>query len=218
MRDKTDEMEEQRTSAIIKTITRKPGAQSSVSVALSPDIFKLNIICFHELFEWLSLNELLAIAKTCTRLQEVAGDFYRSHYVSKRVTGEKSGICIEYRPLDIISNYITKVYISGNRLKVYSFIGSNCKSLRQIRLEGALPEGGIECINEILKNIEIIDLDACLFYEEFFDYILRHCTKMKSLSVKRSEKIRNKSVIIGSGNEWLLQNYPKLENFELAEL
>lgn len=185
-----------------------------------PDIYRLNIDCFHEIFECLTICDLLNIGQTSTRLQKIAGDFYRSHYVSKRVNAEKGGLTIDYgRSIDIFSAYIRKVFISGYRLNSYQFIASKCKSLRQIRFQGALLEEGIEYIEHILNEIEVVDLSECYCVrEEFYEYFLKYCSILKSLSIKRSGKMRGKSVIIGAGNDWLLRKYPTLEHFELTEI
>lgn len=183
------------------------------------DIYKLNVDCFHEIFEYFSFHDLMAVAQTSKRLQQVAGDFYRSYYVSKKVTAQNGGISTMYsRSMDIFSRYITSVYFSCNGLKTYRFIGTNCKSLRHIWLHGSLPERGIEYMRDVLAKIENIDLDECFFRYEFYNFFLKHCITMKSLSVRRSLKVRNKSIIIGDGNDWLQRKYPTLENIELTEL
>lgn len=184
---------------------------------LFPAIFKLNIDCFHEIFDWLELYDLISIGRTCKRLNQVAGVFYQMHYVSKRIIAENGGSHTLYRRLNIFAPYIEKISISGNK-KVYDFIGRNCKSIREIRLGNNLSIDAIQCIKEILKNVEVIEMHECFFKQEFYDFVLKYCLKMKSLSVKRSNKIRNKTMIIGSNNDWLLQKYPMLEHIELTEI
>lgn len=41
-----------------------------------PDIFELNIFCLHDVFEWLTLEELIAVGRTCKRFHQAAGDFF----------------------------------------------------------------------------------------------------------------------------------------------
>lgn len=183
-----------------------------------PDIFKLNVDCCQEVFEYLTLYDLLNIAETCKRFKRIAGDFYRSHYLAKRVTARNGGLHIDYRSMDIFSAYIPKLFVAGTGLSLYQFIGSKCKSLRQIRLGGFLPEDGIQCIKNVLSEIEFIELDEYFNRDEFYEKCLCHCPKLKSLSVKRSVKIRDKLIIIGSGNDWLLRKYPTLEHLELTDM
>lgn len=46
----------------------------------SPDIFKLNINCFEDLFEYLSLQDVIAIGQTCKRLNLVAAYIIQQLY------------------------------------------------------------------------------------------------------------------------------------------
>lgn len=180
----------------------RPGFLTEVTSPPISNINQLNIDCLQEMFAWIPLYELIKIGQTCTRMQRAAGDFFRSKYLSQGITGENGSIWVScIRVIDIFSDYITKICISEQRLKLHRFVGLNCKSLRQIRLDGVIPDGGIESISEVLNNIEILDSKEFFFREEFFDYLLKYCSKLKSLSVKRSGKVHNTVVIIGSNND-----------------
>ncbi|XP_055301901.1 uncharacterized protein LOC129568254 [Sitodiplosis mosellana] len=185
--------------------------------AASPAIFKLDIDCFHEIFDWLQLHDVTSFGRTCKRLQQVAGDFYRSNYVSKRIIAESGGYIL-YHDLNIFTPYIEKISICGNNSEVYDFVGIKCKSIREIRLGNNLPEDAIERIKNVLKKVEVIEMNECTFRQEFYEYFLKQCPKLKKLSVKRSYKIRNKAIIIGSDNDWLLRKYPTLEHIELTDI
>lgn len=192
--------------------------QMTVAEESTPDIFKLNVDCFHEIFDWLSLQDLMSTGRTCRRLHQVAGDFYRTNYASKRIIAENGDGNMLYRYLNIFAPYIKKISISGNHSKVYNFVGKNCKSIREIRLGNNLLEDSIEYLKEVLQNVEVIEMNECFFRQEFYEYFLKFCSKLKNLSVKRAYKVRDKSVIIGSDNNWLCRHYPTLEHFELTEL
>lgn len=179
------------------------------------EILKLDIDCFHEMFEYLSLHDLISIGNTCKRLQNVAGVFYRTMYASKRITGSSYNLTYH---LSIFRQFIPKLSISGNNLRIYKYVGTHCKSVKELRLSGCLPEGAIHSLTEILKWTKVLEMSESFFHEEFHEYILKHCQKFQTLSVKRSDKIRDKSIIIGTGNGWLCRKYPTLEHFELTEI
>lgn len=80
-----------------------------------------------------------------------------------------------------------------------------------------IPENGIENIKDVLKRIEVVELVECPQRDEFYENFLQFCPKLKSLSITRSDRIRNKGVIIGSRNDWPFRKYPSLENFELSD-
>lgn len=194
-------------------------ALASVSTVKQPvDIFKLNIDCLYEIFEWLSLYELAAIAKTCKHFHEAAGEYFRSLYISKEISIRDGSIFTPFPIIETFLEYCPRISITCNNIKLNSTIGTHCKSLKSIRLEGALLENRIECLKEILNRVESVEIIECPNREEFYDFFLQHCHEIKSLSIKRSVNLHNKAIIIGSDNEWMRREYSTLEHFELTEL
>lgn len=184
-----------------------------------PAIFTLNIDCFYEIFDWLSLKDLIAVANICKRVQKIAGDFFQLNYIAKSARVENDGIYISSIPANVFSQYIQKVSISGDRLGAYRFIQSSCtRSIKQMRVYGCLPDGSFEHIKEILKGIEVLELNECIISGDCFTDYLKYCPNLKSLSVSRSTEFRNRATVIGAQNDWLLRNYPTIEHFELTEL
>lgn len=183
-----------------------------------PAIFKLNIDCLYEIFELLSLHDLITLSKTCKRLHQAAGDFFRTTYVSKEIIINNGSIYTPYREIDTFIEYIPRISLTCNSLKMCSLIEAKCKSLRYIRLAGSFEEDRIEHLKVVLKYAQTVDFVECPNREEFYDFFLQHCHRIKSLSIKRSCKIRNKSLIVGSNNEWMRREYPTLQHFELSDL
>lgn len=46
----------------------------------SVQMFRLNIDCFDEIFDYLSMEDLYSLGETCTRMQQIAGQYFKSHY------------------------------------------------------------------------------------------------------------------------------------------
>lgn len=181
-------------------------------------IFQLDIDCFHEIFDWLSLEGLNAVGQTCKRLQRIAGSYVNVAYAAKIVRGENDGIYISSIKSNIFAEYIQKISISGDRLGAYRFVAANCSTrLKCLRVYGSLPEGGFEYIKDILRGVEALEMNECLFSGDFYEKYLRYCPHLKSLSVSQSSRIHDKSIIIGDGNEWLLREYPSLQHLELID-
>lgn len=185
-----------------------------------PSIFKLNTNCFREVFDWLSLKDLIAIGQTCKHLQRIAGDLFQLNYVAKCGRGQNDGIYILSLQSNIFGQYIQKISISGDHLRAYQFVGKNCNanSIKHFRAYGSLPINGFEYIEGILKGIEVLEMNECFINGEFYEDYLKYCPNLKSLNITRSGRVHNKSIIIGSGNEWLLRQYPSIKHFELAEI
>lgn len=184
-----------------------------------PAIFKLSVDCFHEIFDLLSQADLIAIGQTCKRMQQIAGEFVNFSYAAKTARADDDGVYISSMKSNIFCRYIQKISISGDRLNAYRFVARNCtESIKHFRAYGTLPEGGFECIKEILKGVEVLEMNDCFIKGEFYNEFLKYCPNIKSLSVSRSSRNKDKSVIIGSGNEWMLRKYTLLENVELIEI
>lgn len=149
------------------------------------------------------------MGKICRRLH--------LNYRAKIAHAGKIGIDISFLQSNIFIEYIQKISISGECLTSNGFIVGNSMNIKHFRVYGFLPEGGFECIEEILKGVEVLEMNECFIVGEFFDNYLRYCPKVRTLSVSRFTFMQDKSVIMGSGNDWLLRIYPTLENFELID-
>lgn len=190
----------------------------SQSADASPSIFKLSVDCFREVFDYLPLEDLIAIGQTCKRMQRIAGDFFHSNYAAKSARGQNDGIYILSLQANIFGQYIQKISISGDQLGAYRFVGENCSnSIKHFRAYGSLPVGGFKYIEGILKGVEVLEMNECLIGGEFYEDHLKYCPNLKSLNITRSGRIRDNSIIIGNGNEWLLRKYPSIKHFELVE-
>lgn len=72
--------------------------------ALVTPILILNVDCFEELFEWLSVADLLALRRTCKRLQKVVDHFIKSYYPAVKIIR-----CGKYvKPITVTLNDIPK--------------------------------------------------------------------------------------------------------------
>lgn len=201
----------------------QPRHQNSIKDILNqaalPAIFKLNIDCFYEIFDWLSLKDLISIANTCKRMQRIAGQFFQLNYVTKCARVENDGIYISSIKANVFSRFIQKISISGDRLEAFRYIGSNCSdSIKQIRVYGCIPDGAFEYIKDILKGVEVLEINECIISGECYASFLKYCPNVKSLSVSRSTKFRDSDTVVGTGNDWLLRKYPSIEHFEMTEL
>lgn len=186
-------------------------------------IWKLNIDCFHSIFDYLSIDDLIAVGQTCHRLKCAAGVFVQENFKAKRKMCQNSAIFMDWTPrcVDIFSEYLNSIYIFGNSHTTYRFVSVNCtRFLGEIRLAHVdLTDYQVNCIKGHLSNIEIIELELCsIIKADFYEHLLQFCPKLKSLSVSRSSYDRDNGTIIGRDNQWLHRSYPMLEHLELTNL
>lgn len=64
----------------------------SLPNAERPRIFKLNIDCFDEIFDYLSTEDLLGIGQTCKTMQQVVGEYFKKNYTAASMFGGNDGI------------------------------------------------------------------------------------------------------------------------------
>lgn len=165
---------------------------------LQPHIFKLNIDCLHEMFELLSLHELIAMAKTCKLMQRAAGEFFRIKYIATKITYDNF-YYNPYREISVFAEYIPRIYLTCKTWQFAQFVGTNFKSLKHIRLEGSLSDRLIAHLKGVSHRVRVLDIVDCPNRNEFYQFLLQHCQCLESLSVKKCGKMaqRLEVIIIG---------------------
>lgn len=196
-------------------IIAQPPLDALRSRPLSPRLFDLNIHGFYEVFDWLSLKELLTVSRMCDFMQQVAGDFFICNYGGADVTYSDGMFMTGEPPLQIngFEKFIRKIIIYDNVDAPFKLIASKCQALKQIRFTNVtLTPSQVEIIKQALNRIESIQMICVDVSDRFRPSFLKHCSSLKSLSLRN---FNQKSVSIGTGNEWLHHSYPTLERLEL---
>lgn len=179
-----------------------------------PKIFELTFDEMEPIFDWLSLNDLIAVGKTCKRMQKEVGTHLQYTYPSTKVVCGTDGLYIHKMNVDYFSAYVQKMAIWCGNPAQYDVIASHkFESLKQIDLfYTSLNEASIMSIKSILDEVEVVNLHHCNTEDEFSNAFLERCTKMNRLYIEINLRT---NTIIGANNNWLLKKYPKLEYFGL---
>lgn len=198
-------------------------AKPSQNLYSSP-LWKLNIDCVYELFDYLGLDDIIAIGATCKCMQHAAGLFIREKFAAKRKTFTHGHIYMDWTPrwISHFSGYLDSVYIYGNSCNASRYFSNSrrMENIREIRLTHIdLTDFENDCAAQrCLTGVEVIEMDLCTITTEFYANFLQFCPKLKSFSVSRSSYDQDGGTIIGPNNNWLLRTYPMLEHFELTNL
>lgn len=85
--------------ANVEQIAAEPSAEidtdeAAITIEQTGVIFKLDIDCFEESFDYLPFKDLVNVGGTCKRLQKVAGHCYQQNY-SAAAVGKYNGIRCE---------------------------------------------------------------------------------------------------------------------------
>lgn len=163
---------------------------AGLSVDESSEIFNLNIDCFEELFEWLTIADLLTLRLTSRHMKHVVDYFIKKNYPTIR---------IGYKKIEIFS----EDFIEINRLDPITI-----KAIKEIFFWTVkLTLEQIEIVKEILPQIERLYI-AWQMTDKFYETFLQHCSNLKFLSLT----IKHSTNDDGIENDWLSHNYPMLEH------
>lgn len=189
-------------------------------------IFKLNDDCFENIFNWLSLKDLNLLAKTCKRLHKITGKYFQQHFAAIKVQYGKDGpFAFDAIRVDTFSQLVQRLSINRVDLRSFRDIQTKFKSLKEIHLVGVrltLPK--VQCLKEILRKIEILEIRDIEIEVNFYENFLKFCNNLKRLSIRNLSikekrlhlKINDNCSNLVTTNKWLHQKYPKLKHFELT--
>ncbi|XP_031635597.1 uncharacterized protein LOC116348668 [Contarinia nasturtii] len=195
----------------------------------TPKIFKLNIDCFDEIFEYLDVKDLHSFGQTCKRMNKVAGEYFKQNYYSScRIQCERDGIYMFYRDksgvqkfieISGFNKFVTKMSITNDnfeynyRLKYLKSHINEFESIKYINLRRlGIDNKLFEHLRQLLPQLEVVQRDNCYMNGDIYDLIFKYCKNLREIH------FQNSSVGIRTNGElnWLLQEYPKLQHFELT--
>lgn len=177
-----------------------------------------------EAFDYLMLNDLVTLGQTCKRLNRVVGYILQEYYPGVGYACYENAIHIENIPA--INQYASS---KADRKFFHEFIhnlalhektsfqylcNSQPKLPRIKRMEFfnvELTTVMPDTVKTTFAKLETLTLYDCEFDGNFHE-LLALCPKLKRLVIHQYPK---RGFLIGDGNEWLAQQYPKLEYFEI---
>ncbi|XP_031628909.1 uncharacterized protein LOC116344482 [Contarinia nasturtii] len=201
------------------------------------DIFKLTIDCFEEVFDFLSLRDLVAVGQTCKRMQRIAGHCFQLNYASEEAHIREDGLYIGNDKIDCFNNASQKIRILYDLITgFYGFMTEDDKerfaSLNQMMhflistslkhltsIQGFAVIGlhvnqedqseidRLDRLKEFMSKVENVTLSSS--DENVVDALLPHCSNMKCLCLWDTISFRNEY-------EWMHRIYPMLDYLILA--
>lgn len=171
--------------------------------------------CADDIFEWISLDDLVALNSTCKKLQQLTKNYFHRKYKMKFMkVGSIDGNEIHFRCRDrSVLNFIPFVrsLVVGPSIECFEYLNSkHTKDLVSISFYDIhIPAGATNAIAELIKNVEIIEFQYASFDGDFYD-VLKFCSHIKQLTIKYDFEECTQT---GNINQWLLNEYPTLEHF-----
>lgn len=180
------------------------------------ELMSLNEDCFQHLFKWLKADDLCHLSRTCTRLQQLAGDYYQRKYPSKWVNVSNAtadGIVLlpNKNYVKCFSRFIQNLSIDFLRHDhdvLAEFLKRNCNARpKMLQFKCSyLPDSFGDQIKTILANAETISFRNCLIDS---GRLMDRCDNLRNLFVV--ENLLNDQY--EQVEELLMGTYPRLERF-----
>ncbi|XP_055309894.1 uncharacterized protein LOC129573428 [Sitodiplosis mosellana] len=188
-----------------------------------PNIFKLDVNCFNEIFDYLSLKDLCSIGQSCREMQRIAGEYFMRNYELSLKLSTKNGIYTVYSDhgainIHILTSsfnpFINCITIKHEDLEPIRYIhmhNSEFASINEIDLVClTIDAAKVKNLRKILPKIEVMKVNQCAVKGDFYK-LLKHCTSLKRLYVQH-----DLGYIIAKDAKWMERNYPKLEKLHLT--
>lgn len=165
---------------------------------------------------------MLAFGTTCTWLCHNVGQWLQTKRPRLRNCLRDGSVYASVYPphwsmeIDCFSQIINSITVYYPLSKDGFYIRldryQSLKSIEFVRIK--VNAADIDCLREILCQVEIIKFNECEINVKPFEVIFSACENLEYLSVigKMGKK---PSKIIGTSNDWLRKKYPKLDHFEL---
>lgn len=162
-------------------IANKPSRSSS----------EFNIDCWQNIFDNLSLRDILVMSQTCRQLCEIAGYYFRKHFhgISCDIISNEDFLIrwFQFKQIDFLQ-FIDMLNIYG-QLFDYSNPLPNVDQYRSLTKLNLcfidLGENQVHGLKNILNNVESVQLYNCAIYDGFLKAFFKFCPKLKCLSVNR---------------------------------
>lgn len=198
--------------------TRKIETHGKVNVPClehSLNILELPTEILEYIFDYLDLCDLHDVAKTCKRMQQIAGNCFKQNFIGI----EPSFRIAQFRIYDKF--YINYYYFIQffDKIRIlepikerpnvfYKFLElkSEFRALQNLRASGVnFNDITIGDMEEVLRKLKYLGLCRCEMKDNFLENILAIAPNIKRLCL----------IYIHTGNQWLTHTYPTLEHCEI---
>lgn len=178
----------------------------------SSQFYKVNVDCWENILDFLGLEDIVAMSKTCKRMRQVCGYYFHEHFAETRCMLTHDTLYVGYPEkfeAENLSEFMSKLVLWFG-VQRYLDVASFCrlKSLFLSRVH--LDDEQIDYIKDVLTDIESLHFYKCSsWYDNIFERLLKYCPKLKRLAIiEHDDPTQVKSLIFHQ------QNYPSLESFK----
>lgn len=189
-----------------------------------PKIFKLNIDCMDEIFEYLPLKDLHTLGETCKRMQNMTGEFFKRNYQAANKLLLAHGFYTQVDDVGIgmpkfykfMQGIVLSDYVNDRSLSILQSNISEFKSIKNIYFKhnfNKLLFNTITSIEEILPTIEVVEMLYCEVDVNFYDHMLKYCPNLKKLLLEKIIFSDNSKLEQLQLTSWCTKKIPELKIF-----
>lgn len=189
---------------------------SSKNIQQYSDIFKLDTDCHEVYFDYLPLENLAKFGQTCVSFCNLAGQFFHHNFVTTFFC-KNGSISPHFYDFDVnincFSPFIRNILMIDGDLSIFQT--NNFTALKSIEFYyGTISP--TKYIQKILHNVETLKFLQSKLDGDVYDIFLKFCKNLKHLYVRDNYSYGMKrGTIIGTSNQWLAKQFPKLKHFEI---
>ncbi|XP_055308532.1 uncharacterized protein LOC129572571 [Sitodiplosis mosellana] len=173
-----------------------------------PSVFKLDIDCWDEVLDCLSLEDEHSFGQTCKAFHRVTGQYFQWKYVSALALCDEDGIYFNGRRMNGFKEFVQQIWFWMVTLNsAFGYIETNCKAeIKRLIFSHIDLNQDIKAIEKRLEKIDSLELRCCKFDEDIWRTLFESCKNLKRLRFWDCSR---------GLFAWLVQKHPKLEHLEL---
>lgn len=139
--------------------------------------------CLDKTLDWLDVNSLCSLSKTCKSLRETVKEYFKSKYPSLAIDiGDED----ESNPmhLECFGDVVQHLQLSGASVEDFQLASFQVnKNLRELsfnrttadKKEDHITKDHINAIKDILQNVKTVCATSCIFEKRSAEYLLDQC-------------------------------------------
>lgn len=199
-------------------------SQTHQTLPLKLDTLKLEYCV--KVFDYLGINDLIALSRTCKRLYRVVSCILSENYIDLEVSFRENGLNLHYKHDD--HSYLNYPYWKEEKFCVKHLNRLLCKEIDlaqfcnmqsilppqlHVSLGGEFSVSRLQCLKNLFAKVKTLQFEQYRLRGNFYE-LLAFCCNLKRLNLVQdiTEDYTN---TIGDNEEWLRRTYPTIECLDL---
>lgn len=171
-------------------------------------IFELNVDCWEEIFDWLSVTDLHSFGQTCKFFHRIAGKYFEWKYRRVLVQVYNETMNFYWKELKGFNEFVQRLsFYDTEPDSSLLYASANCNAPNELKIVNVRSCNlDYNRLENMLASVEVLTFINLFIPDEFLESILEMCaTNLRRLTIDKSERC-----------DWMHLKYPKLQHLELC--